>query len=99
MNPIRKPTTEGTTKKYEFEVIGNKFLVKNLSGGDIFVGFSQELEGAESWLIPDGAWQVIPGAENRIRRTDVYVKACATSASDRGVEIEAIEFGLPRGEK
>ena len=99
LNPIRKPTIEGTTRKYEFEVIGTRFLVKNMSGGDILAGFEQDLgtEGVESWLIPDGAWQVIPGTENRIRRTEVYIKAYATSATDRGVEVEAVEYGLPRG--
>ncbi len=99
MNPIRKPTTEGTAKQYNFDVIGTRFLVKNLSGGDVLVGFESDLEGedTETWLIPDGAWQVIPGAENRIHRTTVYVRAYATSATDRGVEIEAIEYDLPRG--
>ena len=51
-------------------------------------------EAEETWLIPDGAWQIVPGAPNRIYRQTLYVKADA--ASTRGVEIEAVEYELPR---
>ncbi len=98
MNPIRKTTTEGAVQRYDFSVIGTKFLVKNMSGGDILAGFEPDLEteGVDGWLIPDGAWQVIPGAESQMQRQSVYIKAYATSQEGRGVEIEAIEYRLPR---
>ena len=94
MNPIRKPTFAGTTEVYQFEVIGTQYLVKNMSGGDVVVSFEPMEEAEETWLIPDGAWQIVPGAPNRIYRQTLYVKADA--ASTRGVEIEAVEYELPR---
>lgn len=94
MNPIRKPTYAGTTQEYNYDLITTQFLVKNMSGGDIRVSF--ERDGDENWLVPDGAWQVIPGSENRIRRQKIYVYADESSALNRGVEIEAIEYELPR---
>ena len=92
VNPIRKPTTEGTAKQYNFDVIGTRFLVKNLSGGDVLVGFESDLEGedTETWLIPDGAWQVIPGAENRIHRTTVYVRAYAHLLQTEGLKLKPL---------
>ena len=92
MNPIRKTTTEGAVQRYDFSVIGTKFLVKNMSGGDILAGFEPDLETEGV----DGAWQVIPGAESQMQRQSVYIKAYATSQEGRGVEIEAIEYRLPR---
>lgn len=96
MNPIRKPTFSGTTQVYEFEFQGTKFLVKNMSGGDVTVAFEAPDKAEDTWLIPDGAWQIIPGSENCVRRSTVYVKADATSATARGVEVEAVEYHLPR---
>lgn len=96
MNPIRKPTFAGRIQSYEFDGIEvRRFLVKNLSGGDVYVALSNTaFDGtAETWLIPDGAWQVIPGTERQSYRR-VYVKAVETSATDRGVEIEAVDYKL-----
>lgn len=98
MNPIRKPTAAGKMQTFQFDFLATRFLVKNLSGGDIVVGFQQDISGAteDTWLIPDGAWQIIPGAGNRIRRRTVYVLPKATSDVARGVEIEATEYDLPK---
>lgn len=96
LNPIRKPTTAGTTRTYEFEEAVRQFLVKNLSGGDITVSLEPLAEDVSSWLIPDGAWQRIPGYDSNVLRHKIYVAADATSATNAGVEIEAIEYQLPR---
>ena len=37
---IRKVTTAGEEQAYDFDYIGRRFLVKNLTEGDIYVGFS-----------------------------------------------------------
>ena len=95
MNPIRKVTEAGKTIKYQFDLDATRFLVKNLSGGDIKVHFLPDMEG-ESWLIPDGAWQYIPGSQNGVLKNTVYVTATATSADSRGVEIEAFDYQLQR---
>lgn len=96
MNPIRKPTFAGTTQTYEFEEQVTQFLVKNISGGDIRVSLETPGEGVADWLIPDGAWQRIPGYNNHVFRKKVYVTADATSSTASGVEIEAVEYQLPR---
>lgn len=92
MNPIRKATTAGSTVTYEFDLLVSRFLVKNLSGGDVTVRIDED--GAESWLIPDEAWQIIPGADKRPYRQKLYVTAEITS--DRGVEVEAVDYVLPK---
>lgn len=95
MNPIRKPTFAGTQQRYDFEDLDvTKFLVKNLSGGDVTVSL-EAAATAGGWLIPDGDWQVIPGASRQPPVSAIYVRAEATSATAKGVEIEAIEF-LPK---
>lgn len=96
MNPIRKPTFAGTTQTYEFEEQVTQFLVKNLSGGDVRVSLEPPGENVADWLIPDGAWQRIPGYDSHVFRKKVYVTADATSATSAGVEIEAVEYQLPR---
>ena len=90
MNPIRKSTVAGATKEYVFNLDVAQFLVKNLSGGDIEVCL--EKDGKDSWLIPDGGWQMIPGSDTRISRNSVWVKA--QESSDRGVEVEAVKYRL-----
>ena len=99
MNPIRKPATAGETMKFEFELEVSKYLVKNMSGGDIIVAFNPPDQGDNSWLIPDEAWQVIPGADTNEYHKTLYVTASATSATVRGVEVEAIEYKLPIQQK
>lgn len=96
LNPIRKPTNAGDTTKFEFELDVSKFLVKNMSGGDITVTLDPP-EGAEnSWLIPDEAWQMIPGSDTQEYHKALYVTATSTSATSRGVEVEAIDYRLPK---
>ena len=58
MNPIRKTTTEGAVQRYDFSVIGTKFLVKNMSGGDILAGFEPDLEteGVDGWRMAGYSW-------------------------------------------
>ena len=37
---MRKATTAGEELTFDFGYIGRKFLIKNLTEGDIYVGFS-----------------------------------------------------------
>lgn len=95
VNPIRKKTVAGETQVYEFDQEVTHFLVLNTSGGDVVVSFDQDGNG-NSWIVPDGAWRRIPGYETENRQKTVYVTAKATSATDSGVEIEAIRYCLSR---
>jgi hypothetical protein len=95
VNPIRKSTISGTVQEYQFDELATRFLVKNFSGGNIKVSFDPPGDGVADYLIPDGAWQTIPGYDNQVIRKKIYVTAEITSST--GVEIEAVEYQLPRG--
>ncbi|MCD8365791.1 MAG: hypothetical protein LUC83_08300 [Clostridiales bacterium] len=96
MNPIRMATVAGSTQTYEFDVIATQVLIKNMSGGNVTVALEPETvdeDSRDTWLLPDGAWQIIPSHESGVSFTKVYVAADADS--DDGVEVEAVEFRLP----
>lgn len=90
---MRKVTTAGEELVFDFGYIGRKFLIKNLTEGDIYVGFSPGGGGseAEMILIPEETAQVITSMSAR-GRDIVYV--LPDESSERGVEVQLLEGGL-----
>lgn len=52
MHVFRMATAENTNLKFEFPVEGNKFLVKNFTDGNIYVGLGEGTDKSKMVLIP-----------------------------------------------
>lgn len=91
---IRKTITANEANKFEFDVEGFEFLVKNFNDFDIFVGFKNTTETDDMIKIPAMSGQVCirnktqgsTGTGNSSK--DVYVYA--TSAGE--VEVQCLKF-------
>lgn len=84
----RKATTEGTRIKIELPVKGNMFLVKNMSGGDIYVSLEDTEDKEKCILIPDETAQVI---EERYAESDT-ITIIPDNTSERGVEVQCLRW-------
>lgn len=84
---IRQPTIANTKTVYEFDVLGYAFGVKNLSGGDIYVGFSEEEDKTEMLIIPNECYQMVTGLQNNGSDKVVIMP---TATSETGVEVQCL---------
>ena len=55
----RKAVTANTEYAFKFDVTGREFLVKNLTEGDIYAGFTAGEKNSERFLIPAGTVHAI----------------------------------------
>lgn len=87
MKVQRKPTEADTELQFQFNEPGVRFLVKNFTDDDIYVGVEAGTEKDNMILIPTEAAQVIPSAD-ALGCDTVYV--IPVSASDKGVEVQCL---------
>ena len=85
----RKSTEANTELQFQFDNLGLKFLVKNFTEGDIYVGFLKETGKEDRVLIPENTAQVISGMTVRGCST-VYI--LPTETSDKGVEVQCLRW-------
>lgn len=90
---LRKTLTANTAEKFEFDVEGYEFLVKNFNDFDIYVAFKNTTTTSEMIKIPANCGQVCirnkstaPSSNNSSKEVYVY----ATSAGE--VEVQCLKF-------
>lgn len=84
----RKPTTAGTKIKMEFPVEGKRFLVKNLTEGDIYAAMKDTEDKDLCVLIPENTAQVI---ESKLAQSKV-ITIIPEETSQRGVEVQCLRW-------
>lgn len=85
---VRKPTAAGTKIKMEFPVEGTRFLVKNLTEGDIYAAVKDVEDKDLCILIPENTAQAI---ESKLMPSKV-VTIIPEETSERGVEVQCLKW-------
>lgn len=86
----RSATVEGTPIHFNMPVKGIRFLVKNLTEGDIYVALKKTENKEECLLLPANTAQVVLANEHLyVFGTDV-VTVIPDSTSEKGVEIQCL---------
>ena len=85
----RKPVTANTEISFKFDNVGREFLVKNLTEGDIFIGFKAGEDNTERILLPAATAQVLSGMTVEGCDT-VYIYSTVTHA--KGVEVQCLSW-------
>ena len=90
---IRKAVTANAPVTFEFDVPGIRFLVKNLSGGDIYAALKEGATKEESALIPADCAQNLE-ARRGVSSVDTtkIVQVIADTSSEKGVEVQCIHW-------
>lgn len=90
---IRKAVTANTPVTFEFDVPGIRFLVKNLSSGDIYAALKGGAAKEESALIPVDCAQILE-ARRGVGSVDTtkIVQVIADTSSEKGVEVQCIHW-------
>lgn len=89
----RQPTSSENAMKFEFNIKGSKFLVKNFTDGDIYVGLGESMEKETMILIPAATSQIcmIQELGTPWSQTDV-VTIIPTATSEKGVEVQCLKW-------
>ncbi len=89
----RQPTSSEKAMKFEFNTKGSKFLVKNFTDGDIYVGLGESTEKETMILIPAATSQIcmIQELGTPWSQTDV-VTIIPTATSEKGVEVQCLKW-------
>lgn len=86
----RKATTAGEKLTFKFEGKGNKFIVKNFTEGDIYVGTEEGMENTVK--LPSLFFQVVEISkdlmENKTETDTLYVMP--EKESEKGVEVQML---------
>lgn len=85
----RKAVTANTEYAFKFDVTGREFLVKNLTEGDIYVGFTSGEDKSQRLLLPAGTAQIITGMTINGSNT-IYVFSTVTHG--KGVEVQCLSW-------
>lgn len=87
----RQATVTGEDNVFEFDVVGFKFLVKNLTDGDILVALSEDDEDSEKILIPSETAQIVVGSEIPVLRLGTTTLTVTPSTTNTtGVEVQCL---------
>lgn len=91
MHVFRMATAENTNLKFEFPVDGNKFLVKNFTDGNIYVGLGEGTDKSKMVLIPSKTAEIVSNSE---RYADIHTEHIVTvvpdTTSEEGVEVRCL---------
>lgn len=91
MHVFRMATAENTNLKFEFPVEGNKFLVKNFTDGNIYVGLGEGTDKSKMVLIPSKTAEIVSNSE---RYADIHTEHIVTvvpdTTSEEGVEVRCL---------
>lgn len=89
---IRKAVTANTPVTYNFDVSGIRFLVKNLTEGDIYAALKEDATKEESVLIPSNCAQILEArreCSGSVYTTKV-VQIISEPSSEKGVEVQCV---------
>lgn len=90
---IRNPAQADQAILFNFDTICYRFLVKNLTEGDIYVAPVAGAEKTDSLLIPAGCAQVLCVNERDTwHDASSVVQVIADETSEKGVEIQCIRY-------
>ena len=97
----RSPTTANTALVLEFPVKGTKFLVKNLTDGNVYVALkklndieadSSESVKGECVLIPENTAQLVVCRELPYVEGTNIVTVIPEATSEKGVEVQCLKW-------
>ena len=88
MNVLRKPTTADTELEFPLTLRGLRYLVKNFTEDDIYIGFVAGEDKTTRALVPAETAQVFEG--QMITGSIMYVLPAATS--EKGVEVQCLRW-------
>ena len=90
---IRKAVTANTPVTFEFDISGIRFLIKNLSGDDIYAALKEGATKKESALIPADCAQNLEARRGTGSvDTTKIVQVIADTSSEKGVEVQCIHW-------
>lgn len=94
LNMLRKNVAVGTATEFNFALPCCDFLLKNMTGGDVYVSFGEVPNSTdEMLLIPAGSWQrhLCKDESGHLAScTAVYVIGSASGG--KGVEVECLAW-------
>lgn len=88
----RIATTADTPITLEFEKYGIRYLVKNMSGGDIYVALGEETDASKCILIPDDTAQLVMEYDRDYTIHTNTVTIIPTATSETGVEVQCLRW-------
>lgn len=88
MNVLRKPTTADTELEFPLTLRGLRYLVKNFTEDDIYIGFVAGEDKTTRALVPAETAQIFEG--QMIAGSIMYVLPAATS--EKGVEVQCLRW-------
>lgn len=88
MNVLRKPTTADTELEFPLTLRGLRYLVKNFTEDDIYIGFTAGEDKTARALVPAETAQVFES--QMITGDTMYVLPVATS--EKGVEVQCLRW-------
>ena len=89
---IRQPTVAETPMKYEFDIAGIKYLVKNFTDGDIYVAMGEAADKADCLLIPAETSQVVTPYDGAYIHGSNIITIIPEETSKRGVEAQCLKW-------
>lgn len=90
---IRKKVAANTPVTFEFDISGIRFLVKNLTGSDIYAALKKGATKEESALIPADCAQILEARRSAGSvDTTKIVQVIADTSSEKGVEVQCIHW-------
>ena len=89
---IRQPTTAGTPMKYEFDVSGIKWLIKNFTDGDIYVAMGETTDKTDCLLIPAETSQVVTPYDGVYIHGSNIITIIPDATSEKGVEVQCLKW-------
>ena len=94
MNFVAKrfQTTAGSKITYNVPVNGQKFLIKNLTDGDVYVSLKETENKEECLLIPADTAQIVQVYEGPLIFETNVVTVIPEATSEKGVEVQCLKW-------
>ena len=94
MNFVAKrfQTTAGSKITYNVPVNGQKFLIKNLTDGDVYVSLKETENKEECLLIPADTAQIVQVYDGPLIFETNVVTVIPEATSEKGVEVQCLKW-------
>ena len=88
----RFSTAEGNPITYKVPVSGTKFLVKNLTDGDIYVSLKETTNKEDCLLVPANTAQIIQVYDGPLIFETNVLTIIPEATSEKGVEVQCLKW-------
>lgn len=85
---IRKPTIEGKAERYQFDVSGSRFLIKNLSDGVVIC----KILGSEVVIPANTSQSLATRLVPTIKDLTSVIEVVPEKSNELGVEIQCLDY-------